>query len=77
MASPVLVWGSLAVVLVVLLSILGAVEERARLAFVGGIGLFVVVHVAAPGADAIGGLLALIGIVVAFVATVPLLRQPV
>lgn len=77
MASALLVWGSLAVLLVVLGSILGAVDGPERVVFVVGIGLFVLAHVAAPAAEALGAAVAAIGLLAALAATVPLLRQSV
>lgn len=76
MASAIVSGGSLLLVLVILASILGAVHGRERFAYVGGVALFVLVHVAgAP--DALGATVAVIGIAAVLASTIPLLRQPV
>lgn len=68
--------GSLAVVIVILASILGAVEGRERFGFVGGIALVIVAHAAIPSHGSVAAGLAVIGILVATASTIPLLRQP-
>lgn len=63
---------------VLLASVLGAVDRRERFAFVPGVLLIVagpalVALVSVPGA--VGGVIALIGVVVVVGSTVPLLRE--
>lgn len=76
MASDLLLGASLALVLIILASILGAVKRRERFAFVAGVALFVLAHAVAPP-ETIGLLVAVAGIVLVLASTVPLLRQPV
>lgn len=75
MTSQVVVLASLALVLVILVSILGAIERRERFWFVGGIALFILAHTAVTSPRSVGALLAVIGIVLATASTIPLLRQ--
>lgn len=76
MASQLVVAASLALVLVILASILGAVERRERFWFVGGVALFIVAHVVGSPESA-SAVLAVVGIVAVVASTVPLLRQSV
>lgn len=77
MAAPVVLLGSFAVVVVVLLSILGAVERRGRFAFVLGIIAFIAVHSASGTPATAGTILAVLGLAAAVAATVPLLQESV
>lgn len=69
-------WGLLLVLVVILASILGAVETRSRLLFVGGIALFILAHLVDAGPETAGTAIAVVGIAVAASATFPLLRRP-
>jgi hypothetical protein len=76
MASQLVVAASLALVVVILASILGAVDRRERYWFVGGVALFIVAHaVGSPGGAS--AVLAVVGVVAVVAATVPLLRESV
>lgn len=77
MASQLVIMASLALIVVILASILGAVKRRERVWFVLGVALFIVVHAAVPAPETVAILLALAGIVAVVASTVPLLRQPV
>lgn len=68
---------SLGLVVVILASILGAVERQERYLFVAGIAIFIAVHVVGPAARTIATIIAVIGIFLAAISTVPLLRQSV
>ncbi len=76
MPTEIFIWGSLVLLVVVLVSILGAIDGRERLLFVGGLGLFILAHLVDLGIEALGMILAVIGILLAVSATIPLLRQP-
>jgi low temperature requirement protein LtrA len=76
MTSQLVVAASLALVVAILASILGAVKRRERVPFVLGIALFIAAHAAVPGFENVAILLAVVGLVVAVASTVPLLRQP-
>lgn len=76
MASQLIIATSLALIVVILASVLGAVERRERVWFVLGIALFIVAHTL-PGAEIIAMVLAVAGLVAAVASTIPLLRQPV
>lgn len=77
MASQLVVAASLALVVVILASILGAVKRRERIPFVLGIALFIVAHGAVPDFETVAALLAVVGLLAAVASTIPLLRQPV
>lgn len=77
MTSQLLVGASLALVVVILVSILGAIEGRERFSFVGGIALFIVAHTAITSPATVATVLAVVGILLAVASTVPLLRQSV
>jgi hypothetical protein len=77
MASQLVVAASLALVVVILASILGAVDRRERYWFVGGVALFIVAHAAGPGLEPVAAILAVVGVVAVVAATVPLLRHSV
>lgn len=77
MTSQLLLIASLVLVVVILASILGAIEYRERFVFVAGIALFILAHTALPSLDTIGVLLSVVGILLAAGSTVPLLRQSI
>jgi hypothetical protein len=77
MASPLVTSVSLALVVVILASILGAVSRRERVGFVLGIALFIVAHAVLPGFETAAARLAVAGLAMAVASTIPLLRQPV
>lgn len=77
MTSALVLWSSLVLVVVILASILGAVERRERVAFVAGVALFIVAHLLGSGVETLGAALSVIGILVVLWSTVPLLRQSV
>lgn len=77
MVADALILGSLALMVVILVSLLGAVTRRERYLFVAGIALFILAHVAPVEPAAVGMALAAIGILIAAGSTIPLLRQPV
>lgn len=77
MASQLVIAASLVLIVVILASVLGAVERRERVWFVLGVALFIVAHAAFPAPETVAFLLALAGIVAVIASTVPLLRQPV
>lgn len=77
MTSTLVYAASLALVVIVLLSILGAVEHRERYGFVGGILLFILAHAAVTSPESVATGLAVLGILVATASTMPLLRQSV
>lgn len=77
MASQLLVVAALLLILVILASVLGAVERRERFVFVPGVALFVVAHAAGQSPETLGVLLALVGLVAVVASTVPLLRESV
>lgn len=67
-----------AIVGIVLVAVLGAVERREKFAFVAGVGLFVggTILAGGPSLSAAGGGIALVGILLIVASTVPLLREP-
>lgn len=77
MASQLVVVVSLVLMLVILVSVLGAVERRERFVFVLGVALFVVAHTAVRNPENVSILLALAGLIAVLASTVPLLRQSV
>lgn len=77
MTSGLVVGGTLALVVVILVSILGAIDRRERTWFVAGIAVFILAHVGFTGGTALGAVLAVVGLVVASASTVPLLRHSV
>lgn len=77
MIHDLAVYGSLAMMIVLLASILGTLHRPERYVFVGGLGLFILAHTIGAGEGVIGVLLAVAGIAIAAGATVPLLRQSV
>lgn len=77
MASQLVYGASLALLVVILASVLGAVERRERFWFVGGIALFILAHAAFSSAATLATILAVIGILLATASTLPLLRQSV
>ena len=77
MTTELVFGASLALVVVILVSILGAIEGRERFAFVGGIALFIVAHTAVTSPASLATGLAVLGILLAVGSTVPLLRQSV
>lgn len=68
---------SLALIVVILASILGAIERRERVWFVGGIVLFIIAHTAITSPANVATILAVIGLLLAVASTIPLLRQSV
>lgn len=77
MTSQLVIFAAFALIIVILASILGAVERRERFSFVGGIALFIAAHTATVSPESVAALLAMIGILLAAASTVPLLRQSV
>lgn len=77
MTSTLVLGVSLALIVVILASILGAIEGRERFSFVGGIALFILAHTAVTSSANLATILAVIGILLAVVSTIPLLRQSV
>lgn len=77
MTSHLLTGGALVLVVVILASILGAVDRRERFLFVGGIALFIVAHTAITSPAPVASLLAVVGLVVAVASTLPMLTQSV
>lgn len=77
MTSQLVIGGSLALVIVILASILGAIERRERFVFVAGIALFIVAHTLVTSPENVAAGLATLGILLAVASTVPLLRQRV
>lgn len=77
MASQFVYAASLLLVVVILASIVGAIERRERFGFVGGIALFILAHTAITSPPTVATLLAIVGILVAVASTIPLLQQSV
>lgn len=70
------IWGALIVVLVILLSVLGAIHRRERYAFVAGVLLLIIGQSVGGMGGSFSLILGVIGIAVVVASTVPLLRQP-
>lgn len=77
MTSQLVVGGSLALVVVILASILGAVERRERFVYVGGIALFILAHTVVSPQVGVATTLAVVGILLAAASTIPMLRESV
>lgn len=65
---------ALALIVVVLASILGAIDRRERYLFVAGMALFILAHTAITAPESAGTALATLGVALAVASTVPLLR---
>ncbi len=76
MVSGLTTTASLALIVVLLASVMGAVTRRERVWFVAGIALVILAHSGGSGLGPLAGLLAVIGIAIVFASTIPLLRQP-
>jgi uncharacterized membrane protein YhhN len=77
MTSGLVFGAALALMVVILASILGAIDRPERYLFVAGIALFILAHTAITGPASAGMVLATLGILLAVASTVPLLRQSV
>ena len=75
MITDVVIVGSFAMMLVILASILGAIERRERYAFVLGIFLFIVGHSLITSPELVGVGLAVFGIALAGASALPMLRE--
>ena len=74
MTSGTVFAGALALIVVVLASILGAIDRRERYLFVAGMALFILAHTAVTASESVGTALATLGVALAVASTVPLLR---
>ena len=77
MTSGLVFAAALSLIVLVLASILGAVDRRERYLFVAGMALFILAHTAITAPESAGAALATLGVALAVASTVPLLRQSV
>lgn len=77
MPEDILTALSFVLMVVILVSILGAIDRDERYLFVGGIGLFMIAHAFITSPESLGAALAFIGIALAAACSIPLLRQQV
>ncbi len=76
MVADVIVYGSLATMVVILVSILGTIGRVERYGFVVGLLLFMVAHVLPFDSATVGGGLAAVGLLVAAGSSLGMLREP-
>lgn len=76
MVADVFLYGSLAAMVMVLLSILGTIGRPERYGFVIGLLLFMVPHVVPFDSATVGGGLAAVGLLVAAGSSLGMLREP-
>lgn len=76
MVSALTTTVSLALIVVLLASVLGAVTRTERVWFVAGVALVILTHTGGNGLGPLAGLIALVGLAMVFASTIPLLRQP-
>lgn len=76
MVSALTITASMALIVVLLASVLGAVTRKERVWFVAGVALVILTHSIGSGLGPLAGILAVVGLAAVFASTIPLLRHP-